>query len=416
VARDSTAWFGPGFAEFAVASPDTWPATRASGIPLRGWTRRIALAWSLQSPELARAETDGLLLLWRRDVRDRLERLAPFATFDAPTPVVAGDVLWWVAFGYVAAETFPLARRMEWDGRPVRYLRAGLVGAVSAGSGDTRLYLVPGADSLATAWARWFKPLIRPPDSLPAALRAQLPYPLEAFRLQAALVAQSRDDSAAWTPQPREPFQLVAPGADASGESRVWVGQGFETGTGPEFAGLLAGAMSAAGPQLVLWRPTPPVRLPGVLVGSTETAPGVLRLWNVAGQLFSEQAQFFQPATAGGGDEGGGAGGGSGGSGGRAERAGVIRLKNVYLTWGTDRTAEGATPAAALRALLATSPHAAPADTSLAARWEEARRLAGQAEAALGAGGLEALGRYYSQLKELLGVGRRPLAPSRERR
>src|SRR5207248_11315293 len=58
VARDSTAWFGPGFAEFAVASPDTWPATRASGIPLRGWTRRIALAWSLQSPELARAETD----------------------------------------------------------------------------------------------------------------------------------------------------------------------------------------------------------------------------------------------------------------------------------------------------------------------------------------------------------------------
>src|SRR6266496_4859337 len=89
---------------------------RASGIPLTGWSRRIALAWSLQSPELARAETDGLLLLWRRDVRERLERLAPFATFDAPTPVVAGDLLCWVAFGYLAAETFPLARRMEWDG------------------------------------------------------------------------------------------------------------------------------------------------------------------------------------------------------------------------------------------------------------------------------------------------------------
>ena len=91
-------------------------------------------------------------------------------------------------------------------------------------------------------------------------------------------------------------------------------------------------------------------------------------------------------------------------------------MKNVYLTWGTDRTAEGATPAAALRALLAASPHAAPADTSLAARWEEAHRLAGQAEAALGAGDLEAFGRYYGQLKELLGVGRKPLAPSRERR
>ena len=229
-------------------------------------------------------------------MRERLERLAPFAAFDAPTPVVAGDLLCWVAFGYLAAETFPLTRRMEWDGRPVRYLRAGLVGIVSAGSGDTRLYLAPGADSLATAWARWLKPLIRPLDSLPAALRAALPYPYEAFRLQAALLAQAHDDSA-WTPWPREPFQLVGPGADAIGEARVWVGQGFETGTTPQFAGLLAATMVAGRPRLVLWRPTPPVRLPGVLVGSTETAPGVLRLWNVAGQLFSEQAQFFQPAT-----------------------------------------------------------------------------------------------------------------------
>jgi len=414
VTDDSTAWFGPGFAEFAVASPDTWPATRASGIPLTGWSRRIALAWSLQSPELARAETDGLLLLWRRDVRERLERLAPFAAFDAPTPVVAGNLLYWVAFGYLAAETFPLVRRMEWDGRPVRYLRAGLVGIVSAGSGDTRLYLAPGADSLATAWARWLKPLIRPLDSLPAALRAALPYPSEAFRLQAALLARANDDSA-WTPRPREPFQLVGPGADASGEARVWVGQGFETGTTPQFAGLLAATMVAGRPRLVLWRPAPPVRLPGVLVGSTETAPGVLRLWNVAGQLFSEQAQFYQPAADGAGGSGG-TGGSGGGGGGRTARGETLRLKDVYLTWGSDRAADGATPAAALRALLAVSPHAAPADTSLAARWEDARRLAAQAEAALAAGDLEAFGRYYAQLKALLGVGKKPLAPSPDRR
>jgi len=116
---------------------------------------------------------------------------------------------------------------------------------------------------------------------------------------------------------------------------------------------------------------------------------------------------FFDPAGAGPGG-GGGRGGGGGGE--------TLRLKDVYLTWGSDRAADGATPNAALSALLAVSPRAAPADTSLAARWEDARRLAAQAEAALGAGDLEAFGRYYAQLKALLGVGKKPLAPSPERR
>ena len=82
-ASDTVAWFGPGASEFAVVSPDTWPALRPAGIPLRGSLRRTALAWALQGPELTRTATDGGLLLWRRDVAERLERLAPFANFGA---------------------------------------------------------------------------------------------------------------------------------------------------------------------------------------------------------------------------------------------------------------------------------------------------------------------------------------------
>src|SRR5260370_14308473 len=59
------AGFGPGTATFPVASPDTWPALRAPGMPLRGALRRAALAWALQGPQLARAETDRPGLPWR---------------------------------------------------------------------------------------------------------------------------------------------------------------------------------------------------------------------------------------------------------------------------------------------------------------------------------------------------------------
>ncbi|HYT70698.1 MAG TPA: UPF0182 family protein [Gemmatimonadales bacterium] len=404
--RDPAAWFGPGFHEFAVAAPDSWPdlapilprhsgkrwsggEARGAGIPLAGWWRRTALAWSLQSPELARAETDGLLLLWRRDVVERLERLAPFATFDAPTPLVADGGLWWVAYGYLGSETFPLARRMEWEGRPVRFLRAGLIGAVSAASGDTQLYLAPGADSLAATWARIFGPLVRPLDSLPAALRAGLPYPRQTFRIAAALVAAARTDSGAWIARPREPFELAAP--DADGETRVWTAQGFETGNPREVAAVVAASVGRAGPEVLVWRPSPAVQLPSVLVGSPQppTAPGVLRLWNVGGALFSAQALFREPAA-----------------------EGPPGIDTLFLTWG-ERRGQGATARAALRDLL-TAGHGAhlPADTSLAARWDAARGLAAQADAALAAGDLEAFGRYYKQLTELLELRRRKLAPT----
>ncbi len=403
--RDSASWFGPGFHEFAVAAPDSWPELGRAGVPLVGAWRRLALAWALQSPELARVETHGLLLLWHRDVRERLERLAPFARFEEPTPVMADEQLWWLAYGYLEAPGFALGRPLLEEGRAVGYVRASFVGVVAAATGDTRLFLAPGADALGDAWARLLAPLIRPADSLPGALRAALPYPRRAFRVAAALVARWRPDSAEWLALPRQPFELAAPPPDAApgaaaaaaapASLRRWTAQGFAAEDGRELAALVAGAMTAAGPRLFLWRPRPRLRLPAVLVGSpNETAPGVLRLWSVAESLFSAQPLFAESAR--------------GGS--------PARIDTLFVTWGA-RQGEGPTAPAALRDLLASAGAArVPADTSLGGRWQAARQLAAQADAALAAGDVEAFGRYYSQLKELLGVGRRKLAPTHQRR
>ncbi|HUL04566.1 MAG TPA: UPF0182 family protein [Gemmatimonadales bacterium] len=385
--RDSVYWFGSQFREFALARPDTWPALRAHAVPLNGWWQRTALAWTLQSPELVRGETDGLVLLWRRDVRERLTRLAPFAQFDDATPALVDGNLWWVSYGYATG------RRPGWD-TPPRYLRASLVGLVSAATGDTRLFVAPGADSLATAWARLFAPLIRPGDSLPAGLRDGLPFPRSGFRAAASRIARGDGDTAIWRARPRDPYEIVAPPptADVDTAPRLWLAQAFDTGSPGVFAGLLAGTMSAAGPVLCLWRSADTVRLPTELLGSPETAPGVMRLWAADGKLLTEQGLFLEPAASG----------------------APKRLARAYVTW-AERTADGATPGAALRALLA-SPAAAPEDTSLAAHLEVARRLAVEADSALAAGDLETFGRLYAELKRLLGVGGGKLAPSQPRR
>ena len=393
--RDSVNWFGSHFTEFAVARPDSWPALRANGVTLAGWWRRTAFAWTLQSPELVRSETDGLLLLWRRDVRERLSALAPFARFDDATPVVFDGDLWWVTYGYVTSALLPFARATElpgWDA-PLRYVRPGLLGLVSAATGDTRLFLAPGADSLAVAWARLFAPLIRPGDSVPAALREELPFPRSGFRAAVRQVLRSRGDSAAWRPRPRDPFEIVAPSPATGSDTTplVWLAQAFDTGSPGAFAGLLAGTVTAAGPLLSLWTDATPVRLPTELLGSPETAPGVMRLWEADGKLLTEQGLFLEPAA------------------GDAPK----RLARAYISWG-ERAADGTTPAAALRTLLE-SPGTEPPDTSVAARLEVARRLAAEADSALSAGDLETFGRLYVELKRQLGVGG-PLAPTRHHR
>ncbi len=377
---DTVAWFGPGASAFAVVSPDTWPALRPAGIPLRGSLRRAALAWALQGPELTRTATDGALLLWRREVADRLERLAPFAEFGAPMPALADSALWWVSWGYVASERFPLARALPWRGRPVRYLRAGLVGAVRAATGETHVWLAPGYDSLTAAWASHFEPLIEPPQRIPAGLRSQLAYPPETFQLAALQVARANatGDSDLWTPRPREPFQLAV-----SGE--LWTAVAFQADSPPpaRFVALLAGSVGSAGPLLRLWRPGPLDQLPPDLVGTGETSPGELRIWLVGASVATLQARFAQ-----------------------ANGAAPRGVTDVYVTLGA-RSGHGPTRAAALRSLL-TGEGWVPVDTTLSGRWDQARRLIGRADSALAAGNLERFGQVWKDIRRLLAPAARP--------
>ena len=390
-ASDTTAWFAPRAGEYAVVSPEIWPALQSAGIPLRGSLQRAALAWALQGPQLTRVETDGQLLLWRRDVADRLERLAPFADFGEPTPALADSALWWVSWGYVASETFPLARALPWRGEPVRYLRAGLVGAVRATTGETHVWLAPGYDSLTAAWTRHFAPLIEPAQRIPPALRSQLPYPAELFRLSARQLARANeiDDSTMWTPRPRDLFQVAPEGA-------LWTGIAFEATRPlpPPFVALLAGSVGPSGPVLHLWRPggRASERLPPDLVGSTETSPGELRVWPVgeAGSVVTLQARFHQTSGA------------------------VPRgVADVYITL-DDRAGRGSTRAAAVRSLLtgegdgAGAGAGSPRDTTIVGRWEEVRRLIGRADSALSAGNLERFGQIWKDIRRLLAPAPRP--------
>ena len=379
--------FGPGFLGPVVTSADSAPPAPPIGsgaVRLTGAWRRFAIAWTIQSWGLARSESNGRVLLWRRDVTERLQRLAPFARFGAPAPALRNGALWWVSWGYVSHDAFPLVRSLPWRDDDVRFLHAGLVGAVRGATGETHLWLAPGYDSLTAAWARRFEPLIEPADRLPADLRAQLAYPGEAFRAAVAALLRASADSdaqAGWIMRPRDPYQLGAP------DGGVWTAVALESGVTPKrFVGLCAAAITPRGPELHLWPPTPAdpsaERLPGELLGSSLLRPGQLRVWPVGNSIITVQAQFLDPVDA------------------RTRPA--PRVTDVYVTL-DGRAGHGLTARAALL-----GGEQIITDTTLAARWERARRLAIQADSALGAGDLERFAALWRQLMSELAPARRP--------
>jgi uncharacterized protein UPF0182 len=378
--RDSLVWFGEGFGQYAVTGGAALPA---SGIPLTGTWRRIALAWVLQSPEIARQTTDAEQLQWRRTPDERFALLAPFARFADAEPVLVDGSLWWRAVGYVSAETFPLVASVDTPDGPVRLLRAGLVGAMRATTGETRFWLLPGADSVTTAWARIFKPLIEPADSAPLALVTSLQFPLASFTLAAKRILAAAPDSENWQVAPHDPTDLLLPG-----DATPWLVQGFTNSSGgtTRLQLLMLGRFGDRGPELwsmIAPRNDPP---PQLLVGSTDTQPGPLRIWIAGGHLASSQARFI------------------------AVRNEPPRIEHVFLTWG-NRNGEGTSTSAALRELTLAGPPGG-VDTTMTSRWTLAQHLFSQLDSALVSRDFERFGQVYRQLGDLLGARRRALAPT----
>ena len=390
-------WFSPAAEEYALGdSPE-----RQMGIAPGGIGRRLALAWTLQSPRLLSADAvpAGDLLLWHRAVAARLDRYAPFARFGAPYPVAAERRLWWLAWGYVSSQAFPLSVLSQWRGQGVRYLRTSLLGVVDAYSGEARVYLVDDPDPLSAAWAALARDIVWPVDRLPDALRRHLRYPEELFAVQAPLAlagvpagwpgarrlpALGRGGDDTTLTAPRAPGWLVGtlPGDEHLGLRLRQIAERGEPGM---LAAVADGRVDGTRPVLGVVRLAQPLAHLGPSRFAAETAvaenalssaaAGPVTTLVFAGGIVSFRPVFALPTR----------------------EQDMPRLQEIVA--GTGGTlGRGADAAAALRDLAAAArfPGGSTADWSAAREWF--RRL----DAARRAGDWAGFGRAYEQLRRLL--------------
>ena len=168
-----------------------------AGIPLRTLAQRIAASIYIRDPRLLITgvlESDSRLLL-RRDVKKRVQALAPFLQLKGDPYLVSVPMesdlsqyqddqhQYWIVDGYTSSNTYPYASTLP-DGQEMRYVRNSVKAVVDAYNGTVHLYVSEPEDPMIRGWQAVFPELFEPLESMPTSLRQHLMVPSSLFELQ----------------------------------------------------------------------------------------------------------------------------------------------------------------------------------------------------------------------------------------
>ena len=160
------------------------------GIELGGFLRRLLIAFDrgdLAKLPFSDDVTDQRRLLMRRSLRDRVETLAPFLTFDTDPYIVLGENgrLSWVMDGFTSSDYYPYSAHRNVNGIPLNYMRNSVKVVVDAYDGTTTFYVFDNSDPILAAWRSIFPDLFKDASVMPAWLHKHVRYPELLLSLQA---------------------------------------------------------------------------------------------------------------------------------------------------------------------------------------------------------------------------------------
>ncbi|MGC1213845.1 MAG: UPF0182 family protein [Micromonospora sp.] len=180
------------------------------GVKIDSFARRLLYAIKEQESNflLSEAVNDNSKLLYVRNPRDRVEKVAPFLTLDGdPYPAVVNGRVQWIVDGYTTAATYPYAERVnlqaettdELTGRGtfqlarenINYIRNSVKATVDAYDGTVRLYQFDDSDPVLKAWNKAFGgDLVLPKSAIPPELAEHFRYPADLFKVQRNLLTK----------------------------------------------------------------------------------------------------------------------------------------------------------------------------------------------------------------------------------
>jgi len=165
-----------------------------AGINIGPYWKRLIYAdhlrdWRMLLTENFRSDTR---LLFRRQIRDRVQAIAPFLRFDGDPYLVVADAraeydtevpnyLYWIIDAYTVSDRHPYSDPL---GNDFNYIRNSVKVVIDAYNGSVRFYMVDPTDPIIRAWDQIFPGMFRPIDTMPPALVDHIRYPQDYYTVQ----------------------------------------------------------------------------------------------------------------------------------------------------------------------------------------------------------------------------------------
>ena len=159
------------------------------GIPIGNRFRRMLLAWAigdLSKLPFSDAITSESRVLINRNIREILNGLAPFLTYDKDAYVVVSNEgrLFWMIDAFTESSYFPYSTHHDVAGNRLNYIRNSVKVVIDAYNGTARFYVFDNSDPIIAAYQRIFPTLFVDAGQMPADLRAHVRYPETLVRAQ----------------------------------------------------------------------------------------------------------------------------------------------------------------------------------------------------------------------------------------
>jgi uncharacterized protein len=124
-------------------------------------------------------------ILFRRNIGERVQELAPFLVYDNDPYLVSADGrLVWIWDAYTTSNRYPDAQPLADIFLGENYVRNSVKVVIDAYDGSVKFYISDPSDPIIEAYARIFPDLLKPLDTMPASLQAHLRYPEDLFTAQ----------------------------------------------------------------------------------------------------------------------------------------------------------------------------------------------------------------------------------------
>lgn len=164
------------------------------GIPIGSPFRRLMFAEYLKDWQmlLTRNFTPDTKVIFRRNIKERIQTIAPFLRFDRDPYLVAADgkgttidgkptYLYWIIDAYTTSNRYPYSDPGE---NKFNYIRNSVKIVVDAYNGDVSFYIADPTDPIIDTLGRIFPSMFKPLSELPVTLRSHIRYPLDYFGIQ----------------------------------------------------------------------------------------------------------------------------------------------------------------------------------------------------------------------------------------